>query len=400
MHEETIPRSGEGVYYNMIYDTPGCTEFCEYLMLGKTVEKDILHVLNGQKLFSFVNGDSAAVLKVFPSESVDCVITSPPYWKMREYDVATRSKSNIIGNEPSVQEYVSRVSSIFKEIHRILRPEGSVWLNLGDKYHHKNLLGLPWRVALSMQDSGWILRNDVIWDQMKGTQSARDRLRDVYEHVFHFVKSPKYYYAHNEIRIKPRVMASTRNGTVQSATGVTGVKYRRLIESSTCLNATEKRNALMALDATLDKLRNNELVDFRMTIRGEQRAFHSESKNISGRAKELATKGYYFISMGAKGFLPTDIWRIPPEDKCRRDSHCAVFPEALLATPILATCPKNGIVLDPFSGTGSTACAALSFGRKTIGIELSHSYNSSAARRAALLVTRSHPHAHAEKCCL
>ena len=91
-------------------------------------------------------------------------------------------------------------------------------------------MGLPWRVAIALQDDGWILRNDIIWDQMKGTQSAGDRLRDIYEHIFHFVKQKKYYYAADEIRIQPPVRASNRNGTMVSATGVSGKKYRQQIE--------------------------------------------------------------------------------------------------------------------------------------------------------------------------
>ena len=78
-----------------------------------------------------------------------------------------------------------RLAQIFSQIRRVLKVDGSVWLNLGDKYHNKNLMGMPWRVALAMQEDGWILRNDIIWHQMKGTQSAKDRLRDVHEHIFH-----------------------------------------------------------------------------------------------------------------------------------------------------------------------------------------------------------------------
>ena len=118
-----------------------------------------------------------------------------------------------------------------------------------------------------------------------------------------------------------------------------------------------------------------------MTIRGEQRSFHSENSKISGRAKELQEKGFYIMKMRKKGFLPSDIWRIVPEDKWRKDAHCAVFPEELLRIPILSTCPVDGIVLDPFSGTGSTVTAAVKLGRKGIGIDLSHQYTELAIKR-------------------
>ena len=118
-----------------------------------------------------------------------------------------------------------------------------------------------------------------------------------------------------------------------------------------------------------------------MTIRGEQRTFHSDKTTVSGRAKELELKGYYIIKMGANGHLPSDIWRIAPEDIWRKDAHYAVFPEELLLNPIKATCPENGIVLDPFSGTGSTVATALKLKRRGIGIDLSEQYNTVAKRR-------------------
>lgn len=241
---------------------------------------------------------------------------------------------------------------------------------------------MPWRVALAMESEGWILRSDIIWDQIKGTQSCKDRFRDIYEHVFQFVKSNKYYFNADSIRIVPEVDAhETSEGTMVSATGVSGKKYFKQIEMSTVLTAEEKGNALDALNETLEEMRRGEVVDFRMTIRGEQRSFHSENSKVSGRAKELLEKGFYIMKMRKKGFLPSDIWRIVPEDKWRKDAHCAVFPEELLKTPILSTCPINGIVLDPFSGTGSTVSAAVKLGRKGIGVDLSEKYTEVAQKR-------------------
>jgi DNA modification methylase len=353
----------------------------EYFAKEKENEiyNNILHVIKNERDYSFVCGDSLEMLKLIPDETVNCVVTSPPYWNLREYDVA--ENSSVIGNEPNYKDYVDNLTKLFNEIKRILTKDGSLWLNLGDKYHNKELLGMPWRVALSLMDNGWILRNDVIWDQMKGTQSSKDRLRDVYEHIFHFVKSKKYYYAHDEIRIAPIKKPKVYNGEVISATGVSGKKYRKQIEESLVLSIEEKTAANKALDDILREISDGKLVDFRMTIRGEQRAFHSDNTNVSGRAKELETKGFYFIKMGANGHLPSDIWRIPPEDTWRKDAHYAVFPEALLVNPIKATCPENGIVLDPFSGTGSTVVTALKLNRRGIGIDLSEYYTDLAKQR-------------------
>lgn len=326
------------------------------------------------------------LLKDLPNDSIDCVFTSPPYWQMRKYDINSNGSVHL-GDEKDYKDYVNNLCDIFDEIKRVLKNSGSLWLNLGDKYDNKNLVGIPWRVVIELQDRGWILRNDIIWDQMKGTQSARDRLRDVYEHLFHLVKNKKYYYDHDAIRIEPKKKPRKSNGSYVSATGVSGIKYKEQILKSKDLSEEERKNALRALDETISLMKQGEIIDFRMTIRGYQRTFHSDNKKVSGRAKELEDKGYYFLKMGAKGHLPSDIWRIVPEDKWRKDAHYAVFPEELLIAPINATCPENGIVLDPFSGTGSTVCTALKLNRRGIGIDLSDNYNEIAEQRASATAT-------------
>lgn len=339
-------------------------------------------VLLGTDRYKLVAGDSIEVLATLPDNSIDCVITSPPYWQQRIYEDYDGEITNIIGAEKTPEEYVANLMNIIREIKRVLKPSGTFWLNIGDKFVNKCLMGMPWRVALAMEGEGWILRSDIIWDQIKGTQSCKDRFRDIYEHIFQFVKNNKYYFNAEPIRIVPEVDAhETSEGTIVSATGVSGKKYFRQIELSTVLTAEEKEKALHALNETLEEMRRGEVVDFRMTIRGEQRSFHSENSKVSGRAKELQEKGFYIMKMRKKGFLPSDIWRIVPEDKWRKDAHCAVFPEELLKTPILSTCPVDGIVLDPFSGTGSTVSAAVKLGRKGIGIDLSEKYTEVAKTR-------------------
>ena len=350
----------------------------------KTISQELEELFAGKDEHLLLNGDCLCLLKEFPSESINCIITSPPYWNQRNYDFDSKNLPKdyvLIGDEIDYKNYVSNLAIIFREIKRVLKKDGSFWLNLGDKYYNKNLLGLPWRVALAMQDDGWILRNDVIWDQMKGTQSAKDRLRDIYEHIFHFVKSHKYYYDHEKIRIKPSKRATNVNGTMVSATGVSGAKYKQQITDSKVLSGSEKKTALNALEETIEEMKRGEVIDFRMTIRGEQRIYHSDDKKISGRANDLKKNGFFFLKMKSNGYLPSDIWRIVPEDKWRKDAHYAVFPEDLLSNPILATCPENGIVLDPFSGIGSTVAAAVKLGRKGIGIELSNHYHNIAKTR-------------------
>lgn len=338
-------------------------------------------VLNGEKQYCFEVGNSISVLKTIPDESVDCIITSPPYWQQRVYEDFDGELTGIIGSEDTPDDYVENLMRVIREVYRILKSTGTFWLNIGDKFWQKCLMGMPWRVALQMQKEGWILRSDIIWDQMKGTQSSRDRFRDIYEHVFQFVKSNKYYFDDDTIRIVPDKDAYEKNGKITSATGVTGKKYFAQIHNSTSLSEEERSNALLALEETLEEMRKGKIVDFRMTIRGVQRVYHSESKKISGRAKELNDNGYYIVKMRKKGFLPSNIWRIVPEDTWRKDAHCAVFPEELLRIPILSTCPTDGIVLDPFSGTGSAVFAAVRLGRRGIGIDLSKQYTEIAEKR-------------------
>ncbi len=136
----------------------------------------------------------------------------------------------------------------------------------------------------------------------------------------------------------------------------------------------QKENAYQALDEMLQKVQRGELADFRMVIRGQQRTTHSDLDAVSGRARELHEKGFYFLPYNPKGSKPTDIWEIIPEDTQGRQAHFAPYPEDLCRTPIILTCPENGIVLDPFVGTGTTCAAAKQLNRKSVGTDLSDEY--------------------------
>lgn len=323
----------------------------------------------------FVQGDSLEVLHRISDNSVDCCITSPPYWQKRQYE------NGGIGLENSPEEYIENLLNIIREVKRVLKPSGSFWLNIGDSYQNKTRLGIPWRVALKMIDDGWILRNDVIWNKHKGGLSPNpDRFGSVSEDFFFFVKSDKYFFDADSIRSKPR-QAIVKNGAVVSATGVSGIRYKRQIELSTSLSEEEKKNALAQLDNVFNRIRNGEISDFRMVIRNEQRTTHSDSVKLSGRAKELKEKGFYFLFYNPKGTMPNDVWDIIPEDSQHRKMHFAPYPEELCVIPIKSTCPKDGVVLDPFSGTGTTMKVAYDLGRKSIGIDLSNEYIKLAEQR-------------------
>jgi DNA modification methylase len=328
---------------------------------------------------ALVHGNSKEVLKRFPSGCVDCIVTSPPYWGVREY-----SGDSVLGSEVTAEEYIDDLLGITDELRRILKPTGSFWINIGDTYNNKNLAGIPWRAVIALQDhQRWILRNDVIWNKLKGNPSAAsDRLRVMHEYLFHLVKNPEYYYDMDSIRGEADFELEYKdNGDVVSPTGVSGTRYRRQIEASQVLSDSEKEAALEELEQHLDMLKEREIKDFRMVIRDEQRSTHGDSTELSGRAKELNKNGFYFLRYNAKGPVPENIWELVPEDEHRTDSHCAVYPIGICEKPILATCPEDGIVLDPFVGTGTTVVAANKLQRRAIGIDTSEEYLETARGR-------------------
>ncbi len=317
-----------------------------------------------------LNGDALAVLKFLPDDCIDFAMTSPPYWGKREYE------NGGIGLEADYRDFVKDLAAIFLELKRVLKPTGSFWLNIGDTYNGKSLVGIPWRVAFELTDAqGWTMRNSVVWNKLKGgMDNSKDRLANVHENLFHFVKQPKgYYYNADAIRSKPRE-AKVVNGAVVSATGVSGVRYKRQLELSTALDENEKKAAFAALDRMLADVAAGNVSDFRMIIRGQQRATHSDSEKVSGRAKELRDKGFYFLKYHPNGSKPGDVWDIIPEDTQRRGAHFAPYPLDLCRRPLLATCPPGGIVLDPFCGTGTTLLAAGNLGLKSVGIDISRPY--------------------------
>lgn len=333
------------------------------------------YIQSEQRFPLFLHGNSLEVLRNISDSTVDCCVTSPPYWQKRQYAAGG------IGLEPTVDEYVDSLFAIIKEVKRVLKPRGAFWLNIGDSYHNKSLMGIPWRIALMMIQDGWILRNNVIWNKHKGGMNpTNDRFGSISENLFFFVKNDKYYFDADAVRSTP-TQAHVKDGVVISATGVSGVKYRRLIEASTDLSPQEKENALGALEQVLQRLRAGEISDFRMVIRNQQRTTHSDSIKLSGRAKELKNKGYYFLFYNPKGAMPGDVWDIVPEDTQKRQSHYAPYPEELCVIPIKSTCPPDGVVLDPFSGTGTTMKVAYELGRKSVGIDICSEYINLAKQR-------------------
>ncbi len=278
---------------------------------------------------TFLCGDARAELAALPDDCVDAIVTSPPYFRQRDY-----SGDNQIGNERSPGEYVAQLLLVMQQCRRLLKPSGTLWLNLGDKYHRSNLLGLPWRVVIAMQDqAGWLLRSDVVWHKPNAMPSpVKNRPTTAHEYVFLFAKTAEYYYDADAIR-EPHV-------TFTEKSRMRGGR-----------NHFGKRNG------TPEQGKNKGNSNLH-TARWDQ-AFHAKGRNRR------------------------TVWEIPLSKF--PDAHFAVFPEKLVELCISAGCPPGGIVLDPFMGSGTTALVARRLGRRFIGIDCSREYCTMAARRISAI---------------
>jgi len=299
-----------------------------------------------QYVGQIICGDALSVLRELPPESVDCVVTSPPYWSLRDYGVEGQ-----LGLEDSLDQYLTKLLAVFDEVRRVLKEKGTCWVNLGDAYSTRSsrkgtrqpalsaasskaprflrppapahlppkcLLQMPSRFALGMTDRGWTLRNEIIWHKPNCMpQSARDRFTIDFEKLFFFVKSRRYHF-------------------------------------------TQQFEPLRDARRLSHRLINPERVRKRTYGDPLVAALNPKSAERSRRR------------MLARGRNKRCVWRISPRPFY--GGHFAVYPEALIETPILAGCPEGGIVLDPFSGSGTTALVARRLRRRFIGIDLNPEY--------------------------
>lgn len=306
---------------------------------------------------SIINADVNEGLKMIDEKSVNCVVTSPPYFGLRDYNVDGQ-----LGLEDTPEEYVANMVDVFRGIKRVLRDDGTVWLNLGDSYYNyrpggtsqvkqslakndgavveqsskrnikydnlkeKDLVGIPWRVAFALQADGWYLRSDIIWHKPNPMpESVTDRPTKAHEYIFLLSKSQNYYYDYEAIKEKmlthdltsPRGSKglSNANSGLRKQDGVGKRNYEGFNDR---YNAPEKRNK-------------------------------------------------------------RSVWTV--STKPFKEAHFAVFPEELIVPCVLAGCPRDGIVLDPFMGSGTTGIVARKLNRNFIGIELNEEYAEMARRR-------------------
>ena len=288
-------------------------------------------------------------LRKMDDKSIDCVITSPPYWQLRDYGYEGQW-----GLEPTFNEYLDHLWSMMDEIYRVLKDEGTVWINLGDSYStqigtnlaikrgnykendstyltnrgesgnlikdkslpNKCLLLLPHRFAIGCIDMGWIVRNDVIWAKRNGMpESVTDRFSKKHEYMFFMVKSDKYYF-------------------------------------------------------DLDAIRDNHIWSKDKRNDGKRHVYSDGVKSMNNEM--IASNAVSFNPKGKNPGSVSDFWDIPTKPSSSK--HYAVYNDSLIAKPILAGCPEQGIIYDPFMGSGSTADAAIRANRKFIGSEMSEEY--------------------------
>lgn len=281
-------------------------------------------------------GDALECLKTIPDNSVNMCVTSPPYYGLRDYGMEEQ-----IGMEVSPAIYIEKLVCIFKEIRRILKNDGTLWVNIADSYagsiksriklsenaeiakewqgiKSKDMLGIPWGLAFALRDDGWYLRSDIIWQKSNCMpESVKDRPTKSYEHIFLLSKSNHYYYDYEAIQ-EPVTQGSierAKRGVSDKgkyAKGITGQNMQALF---------------MARPNSAERYMRNK----------------------------------------------RDVWTIST-NSYRIKGHFAVYPEKLIEPCILAGCPVGGVVIDPFFGSGTTGAVAKKLGREYIGIDINPEY--------------------------
>ena len=349
-----------------------------------------------------IQGDALDVLRTLPDKSVQCCVTSPPYWGLRDYGVPGQ-----LGLEPTPEEYVSKMVEVFREVRRVLRDDGTLWLNLGDSYNAynggagpssalsrgaqtearprlatgfglqckglkpKDLIGIPWRVAFALQADGWYLRSDIIWAKPNPMpESVTDRPTKAHEYVFLLSKSKRYYYNADAIA-----------GPCES--GESDVK--KMIEARDRIGG----KALLD-DQPLHAANAN-------TNIGKKRAVGGKASGNKDRklGEDRGRPGSHIAGSipWPAGVLTRNartVWTIATQGF--KEAHFATMPPELARRCIVAGSKPGDIILDPFAGAGTTLLVADRNGRDGLGIELNPNYCEMARRRinddAPLLVTQ------------
>lgn len=314
-------------------------------------------------------GDAKEVLSSLPENSVDCCVTSPPYFALRDYGVEGQ-----LGLESTPEEYISKLADIFEEVYRVLKDDGTLWVNIGDSYNgnklgnsnakwkstntesfkkkfwsgakHKDLIGIPWMLAFELRKRGWYLRQDIIWNKTNAMpESVTDRCTKSHEYIFLLSKSQKYYFDYEAIQEKS--VTQDLKGTVRFS----GNKYG---------NNTDKHYQTYSGNEWNPKTKNCQ--------------YNGQTPNSFHVSRELGIPDKEYFVRNKR-----DVWSVATEPS--KESHIAMYPTKLIVPCILAGCRRGGVVLDPFMGSGTTALVAKRLERHFIGVELNPEYKKIADRR-------------------
>ncbi len=322
-----------------------------------------------QYLDKIICGDAANVLKQLPSNSIDLIITSPPYYKQRNYGQIG------LGNEKTVNQYIENLMVIFKECVRIIKDTGSIVFNLGDKYENGNLLLVPYRFAIeATQKTKVKLINEVTWVKLNPVpKQDKKKLVPSTEPFFIFVKSDNYKFYKEAFLDHTDFVKSTkkkRNGNQ------IGKKYFELIEQSN-LSEEQKRKARAELTKVIQEVKEGKIESFRMKIKGIHALPYGGQQG--GRKIHIERDGFTIIRIYGKT-IKKDVIESPVET-IKGNIHPAVYPEYIVQEFLKLLTNKGDIVLDPFIGSGTTAAVAKKMGRHFIGVEINPDYCSFARNR-------------------
>lgn len=305
-----------------------------------------------------IHGDNLTILKSIPKNTINLIITSPPYFKQRDYGIG-------IGNEKTTEEYVENLLRVFSECERILTNDGSIVFNLGDKYLESSLQLIPFRFAIEVQKRFPVkLVNNITWVKLNPTpRQYQKRLVSSTEPFFHFVKDDGYYYNLSDYINNNGIKNKRTNGNN------IGKRYFDLIESSN-LTLEQKKLALCELQEVIKEVRAGKIESFRMKIKG----IHSEpfGGQNGGRKYQLMKKGFTIIKIKGNP-IKRDVIECAVET-IKGSKHPAIYPLYIIKEIIKLLSRPNDIVLDPFIGSGTTAVAAKDLGRRYIGIDINEEY--------------------------
>ena len=264
----------------------------------QSIKRDMVSKMGRSLLPKLVEGDAATVMQQIEDESIDCIVTTPPYWRRRSQGTESIKAE-------TMEDFINELLQTTAQAWRVLKPQGSLWLNMGDDTTDGFVQGLPWRVVINMIDQqGWRLVNEVVWNKITTSpQGSHDHLRKVHECLFHLVKNDDFYYNDDELR---RTYA--------------------------------------------------------LIVRNDDKS----------RKRPTKVNKQYLRSEEVHGMMPGDVWTIGVQRS--GIAHYCVAPDTLYRLPLVATCPRNGIVLDPYCGTGTTCKIAYEMNLRSIGIDINGEY--------------------------